>query len=78
MLPGLTRECILPAPRVSAGAHPAFPGRGRETDYVADEVAYAPMEDTLRCYALRLYEAGLIKSSSQKIIAQGTDGCLPH
>ena len=30
-------------------------------------------EDTLRFYALRLHEIGLIKSSPQKIIAQGTD-----
>jgi len=30
-------------------------------------------EDTVRCYALRLHEAGMIKSSPQKIIAQGTD-----
>jgi len=30
-------------------------------------------EDTLRFYALRLHEAGRIKSSPQKIIAQGTD-----
>jgi NitT/TauT family transport system substrate-binding protein len=30
-------------------------------------------EDTLRFYALRLHEAGLIKSSPQKIIAEGTD-----
>jgi NitT/TauT family transport system substrate-binding protein len=30
-------------------------------------------EDTIRFYALRLHEAGLIKSSPQKIIAQGTD-----
>ena len=30
-------------------------------------------EDTVRFYALRLHEAGLIKSSPQKIIAQGTD-----
>jgi len=29
--------------------------------------------DTLRYYALRLHEAGMIKSSPQKIIAQGTD-----
>jgi NitT/TauT family transport system substrate-binding protein len=33
---------------------------------------YEP-EDTLRFYALRLHEAGLIKSTPQKIIAQGTD-----
>ena len=30
-------------------------------------------EDTLRFYALRLNEAGMIKSSPQKIIAEGTD-----
>jgi NitT/TauT family transport system substrate-binding protein len=30
-------------------------------------------EDTVRFYALRLHEAGLIKSTPQKIIARGTD-----
>ncbi len=30
-------------------------------------------EDTLRFYALRLHEAGLVKSSPQRIIADGTD-----
>jgi NitT/TauT family transport system substrate-binding protein len=30
-------------------------------------------EDTLRFYALRLHEVGMIKSSPQKIIAEGTD-----
>ena len=30
-------------------------------------------EDTIRFYALRLHEAGMIKSSPQKVIAQGTD-----
>jgi NitT/TauT family transport system substrate-binding protein len=30
-------------------------------------------EDSLRFYALRLHEAGLVKSSPQKIIADGTD-----
>jgi NitT/TauT family transport system substrate-binding protein len=30
-------------------------------------------EDTVRFFALRLHEAGLIKSTPQKIIAQGTD-----
>jgi NitT/TauT family transport system substrate-binding protein len=30
-------------------------------------------EDTVRFYALRLQEAGMIKTSPQKIIAQGTD-----
>src|SRR2546428_11940654 len=30
-------------------------------------------DDTLRFYALRLHEAGMIRSSPPKIIAQGTD-----
>jgi NitT/TauT family transport system substrate-binding protein len=30
-------------------------------------------EDTVRFYALRLHEMGMIKSSPQKIIAKGTD-----
>jgi NitT/TauT family transport system substrate-binding protein len=30
-------------------------------------------EDTIRFYALRLHEAGLIKSTPQKIIAENTD-----
>ena len=30
-------------------------------------------EDTMRYYALRLHEVGLIKSTPQKIIADGTD-----
>ena len=30
-------------------------------------------EDTVRFYALRLHEIGLIKSTPQKIIAQSTD-----
>ena len=30
-------------------------------------------EDTIRFYALRLHETGFIKSSPQKIIAEGTD-----
>ena len=43
-----------------------------------NEVPYAKWrdydpEDTLRFYALRLHEAGMIKSSPQKIIADGTD-----
>jgi NitT/TauT family transport system substrate-binding protein len=33
---------------------------------------YEP-EDTIRFYALRLQEVGMIKSSPQKLIAQGTD-----
>ena len=30
-------------------------------------------EDTVRFYALRLHEVGLIQSSPQRIIAEGTD-----
>ena len=30
-------------------------------------------EDTIRFYAVRLHEAGMIRSTPQKIIAQGTD-----
>jgi NitT/TauT family transport system substrate-binding protein len=30
-------------------------------------------DDTMRFYALRLHEAGLIKSTPQKIIDEGTD-----
>ena len=33
---------------------------------------YEP-EDTVRFYALRLHEVGMIKSSPQKLLAQGTD-----
>jgi NitT/TauT family transport system substrate-binding protein len=35
-------------------------------------------EDTVRFYGLRLHEAGMIKSSPQKIIAQGTDWRFPN
>ena len=30
-------------------------------------------EDSIRFYVLRMHEAGMIKSSPQKIIAEGTD-----
>jgi NitT/TauT family transport system substrate-binding protein len=33
---------------------------------------YSP-EDTMRFYALRLHEVGMLKSSPQKLMAQGTD-----
>jgi NitT/TauT family transport system substrate-binding protein len=33
----------------------------------------ASPEDTLRFHALRLHEVGMIKTSPQKLIAQGTD-----
>ena len=50
-------------------------------DYALQSVSELPYdkwreydpEDTLRFYALRLHDAGLIKSSPNKIIADGTD-----
>ncbi len=33
---------------------------------------YRP-EDSVRFFALRLHEVGMVKSSPQKLIAQGTD-----
>jgi NitT/TauT family transport system substrate-binding protein len=57
--------------------------KGFKTEYnyalqTMEEVPYGKWrdydpEDTVRFYALRLHEAGMIKSSPQKIIAQGTD-----
>ena len=43
------------------------------TDNPYDKWREYDPEDTLRFYALRLHEVGLIKSSPQKIIADGTD-----
>ena len=53
----------------------------KQYDYalqIVKELPYARWRDydsadTLRFYALRLHEAGLVKSSPQKIIAQGSD-----
>jgi NitT/TauT family transport system substrate-binding protein len=48
-------------------------------DYAAlSEIPYASWrdynaEDTLRFYVLRLHEAGMVRSTPQKIIADGTD-----
>jgi NitT/TauT family transport system substrate-binding protein len=55
--------------------------RGYQYEYAVQtmrEIRYAKWreydpEDTVRFYALRLHEAGLIKSNPKKIIAQGTD-----
>jgi len=35
-------------------------------------------EDTVRFFALRLHEAGMIKATPQQIIAQGTDWRFLH
>jgi NitT/TauT family transport system substrate-binding protein len=55
--------------------------RGYQYDYVLqtmNEIRYARWhdydpEDTVRFYSLRLREAGMIKSTPAKILAQGTD-----
>jgi NitT/TauT family transport system substrate-binding protein len=59
---------------VDRGLTPSFP-------YALDALSKLPYNlwrewdpnDTLRFYALRLHEAGLIKSTPQQIIADGTD-----
>jgi NitT/TauT family transport system substrate-binding protein len=56
-------------------------GFAENYDYALQTVSEIPYEkwreydpeDTMRFFALRLHEAGLIKSSPQKIIADGTD-----
>jgi NitT/TauT family transport system substrate-binding protein len=57
-------------------------GYAKHYDYALQAIQELPYrqwrdydpEDTLRSYALRLHEAGMIKSSPQKLIAQGTGG----
>jgi NitT/TauT family transport system substrate-binding protein len=59
----------------------AVAGRGYRYEYALQtmrEIRYAQwqeydVEDTVRFYALRLHDVGMIKSSPRKIIAQGTD-----
>jgi NitT/TauT family transport system substrate-binding protein len=61
----------------------AYLGRGFQTreDFAVQAVKEIPYgrwreykpEETIRFYALRLHEAGMVKSSPQKLIAQGTD-----
>jgi NitT/TauT family transport system substrate-binding protein len=56
-------------------------GYTKNLDYAVQTIKELPYdrwrdydpEDTMRFYALRMHEAGMIKSSPQKIIAQGTD-----
>jgi NitT/TauT family transport system substrate-binding protein len=71
--------CAVDAPRAAR----AYLDRGFnvQEEYVLQALRELPWtrwrelspEDTLRFYALRLHEAGMIKSNPQKIIAQGTD-----
>ena len=70
------------ADRAAAGS----PGIRDRYDYalqVLSEIRYDlwrdyDPDDTLRFYALRMHEAGLIKSSPQKLIAEHTDLALPQ
>jgi NitT/TauT family transport system substrate-binding protein len=63
------------------GAARRIADRGYNYDYALETLKDIPYdkwrdydaEDTVRFYALRLHEAGMIKTSPQKIIAQGTD-----
>jgi hypothetical protein len=48
-------------------------GQSRHEGSAIREMARVRACDTVRFYALRLYEDGLIKSTPQKILAQGTD-----
>jgi NitT/TauT family transport system substrate-binding protein len=56
-------------------------GRAKQYDYALQTMKDLPYarwreydpEDTIRFYALRLHELGMIKSTPQKLIAQGTD-----
>jgi len=56
-------------------------GLSKNYDYALEAIKSLPYgrwreydaEDTVRFWSLRLHEAGMIKSSPQKIIAQGTD-----
>jgi NitT/TauT family transport system substrate-binding protein len=56
-------------------------GYAERYDYVLQALQEIPYnrwreynpEDTVRFHALRLYEAGMIKTSPQKLVAQGTD-----
>ena len=63
------------------GAAQRIAARGYNYDYALETLKEIPYdkwrdydaEDTVRFYSLRLHEARMIKSSPQKILAQGTD-----
>ncbi len=71
--------CALdPARAARSYIDKGYPTRYEDALQAMKEIPYGKWrdydaEDTLRFYALRLHEAGMIKSSPQKIIAQGTD-----
>ena len=70
----------LATPRVPRNASSMAGSRPRY-DYAFQALSEVPYdkwreydpEDTIRFYALRLHEVGMVKSSPQKIIAEGTD-----
>jgi len=80
-------RAILKASELCAGdpdlAANAYLAQGFKTDpalarQAVRELAYGHWrdynpEETVRFYALRLREAGMVKASPQKLIAQGTD-----
>jgi NitT/TauT family transport system substrate-binding protein len=71
---GVKRQCVHLSNTVEKGYTPQY-------DYALQTMQELPYhqwreynpEDTVRFYALRLHELGMIKSTPQKIIAQGTD-----
>ena len=73
------RVCALePARAARAFAQPGF---AKQEDYVVPALKEIPWRrwreldpgDTLRFYALRLRESGMVKNTPQKLIAGGTD-----
>jgi len=70
--------CALEPNRVARLMADQGLGRYDTTLQLLQEIPYGQWreydpEDALRFYALRMYEVGMIKSSPQQIIAQGTD-----
>jgi hypothetical protein len=62
------RACLPGVPQTGLGTTT----KGAECEPYNRWREYDP-EDTVRFFALRLHEIGMITSSPQKIIAQGTD-----
>ena len=71
-------HCLEPVAGPQPGGKRTFAPRYDYALQTLDEVPYDKWreydaEDTIRFYALRLRDAGFIKSTPQKIIADGTD-----
>ena len=74
-----TQVCALEPERTARAL--VYSGYTGQYDYALQTLKEIPYgrwreydpEDSVRFYALRLHEAGMIKSSPQKIIADGTD-----